>query len=125
MLRKLFLLLSGLAAAAVGLVVWTKRDELKDEIERARGEWRAGPGAGGGAAAPSNGGAAASGPRAAGRANGRPAPGSRSAPVGPRPVPGAAAAAAQPQRCVATTRSGSRCTRDAEPGSDRCWQHAG
>jgi hypothetical protein len=122
MLRKLFLLLSGLAAAAVGFVVWTQRDELKGEIERARGERRAGPGTGAGSrpVARSNGSAAASGPRSAGKVNGQPAPGSRSG--SPRPV--RVAAAAQPRRCAATTQSGSRCTRDAEPGSDRCWQHA-
>ena len=27
-------------------------------------------------------------------------------------------------RCQAHTRSGKRCTRPAEPGSDYCWQHA-
>ncbi len=25
--------------------------------------------------------------------------------------------------CTARTRAGSPCTRSAEPGSDRCWQH--
>lgn len=30
-----------------------------------------------------------------------------------------------PTRCVATTRSGKRCSRDAEPGSELCWQHGG
>lgn len=25
--------------------------------------------------------------------------------------------------CTATTRSGAPCSRPAEPGSDRCWQH--
>jgi hypothetical protein len=28
-----------------------------------------------------------------------------------------------PGRCLAETRSGGRCSRDAEPGSDYCWQH--
>ncbi len=26
-------------------------------------------------------------------------------------------------RCSGRTRSGGRCSRPAEPGSDRCWQH--
>ena len=26
-------------------------------------------------------------------------------------------------RCAARTRSGAACSRAAEPGSDRCWQH--
>ena len=25
--------------------------------------------------------------------------------------------------CTASTRSGAACSRPAEPGSDRCWQH--
>ncbi len=33
------------------------------------------------------------------------------------------AAPAGPRRCGALTRSGGRCSRPAEPGSDRCWQH--
>ena len=27
------------------------------------------------------------------------------------------------QRCTAITKKGTRCTRAAQPGSDRCWQH--
>lgn len=38
-------------------------------------------------------------------------------PPGPKPVEG------EPPRCAGTTRSGSRCTREAQPGSDFCWQH--
>lgn len=28
-------------------------------------------------------------------------------------------------RCTALTHEGKRCSRPAEPGSDRCWQHGG
>lgn len=28
-------------------------------------------------------------------------------------------------RCTALTQEGKRCSRPAEPGSDRCWQHGG
>lgn len=31
----------------------------------------------------------------------------------------------KPRRCIAVTRSGERCSREAQPGSDLCWQHAG
>lgn len=34
-------------------------------------------------------------------------------------------AAAAPGRCAAITQGGSRCTREAEPGSGYCWQHGG
>lgn len=34
------------------------------------------------------------------------------------------AASAPGGRCVATTQSGSRCTRPADEGSRYCWQHA-
>jgi hypothetical protein len=30
---------------------------------------------------------------------------------------------AAPRGCSARTRSGAPCSRPAEPGSDRCWQH--
>lgn len=47
----------------------------------------------------------------------------------PRPTssPGAAAEsgeAAEPARCAAVTQGGTRCSREAEPGSATCWQHA-
>ncbi|HEY3244938.1 MAG TPA: hypothetical protein VGM03_16475 [Phycisphaerae bacterium] len=29
----------------------------------------------------------------------------------------------EPGRCTAITKSGTRCKRKAEPGTDRCWQH--
>lgn len=29
----------------------------------------------------------------------------------------------QPRRCAGITQGGSRCTREAEPGSPYCWQH--
>ncbi|MFP3940052.1 MAG: hypothetical protein ACLF0P_07085 [Thermoanaerobaculia bacterium] len=32
---------------------------------------------------------------------------------------------AAPRRCAARTTSGKRCSREAEEGSDYCWQHAG
>ena len=32
-------------------------------------------------------------------------------------------ASAPPGTCAARTRSGAPCSRPAEPGSDRCWQH--
>jgi|GEM_PF-2418564 len=31
---------------------------------------------------------------------------------------------AEPRRCAGMTKSGKRCSRPAEPGSDYCWQHA-
>ncbi len=33
--------------------------------------------------------------------------------------------AAAPRQCAGHTKSGKRCARAAEPGSDYCWQHAG
>lgn len=39
--------------------------------------------------------------------------GSRARPAGEAPA----------GRCAATTGSGARCSRDAEPGSRYCWQH--
>lgn len=30
-----------------------------------------------------------------------------------------------PARCAAVTQGGSRCSREAEPGSTHCWQHGG
>jgi hypothetical protein len=39
-------------------------------------------------------------------------------------APGATQAE-DPARCAAVTQSGSRCSREAEPGSTRCWQHGG
>ena len=30
-----------------------------------------------------------------------------------------------PARCAAVTQSGTRCSREAEPGSTHCWQHGG
>jgi hypothetical protein len=35
-----------------------------------------------------------------------------------------AIAAAEPARCAAVTQSGNRCSRETEPGSAYCWQHA-
>jgi hypothetical protein len=35
------------------------------------------------------------------------------------------ATAAEPARCAAVTQSGNRCSRETEPGSAYCWQHAG
>jgi hypothetical protein len=46
----------------------------------------------------------------------------------PAPAPEAVegpAASAQPRRCRALTRGGKRCSREAEAGSDYCWQHGG
>lgn len=31
---------------------------------------------------------------------------------------------AEPPRCAAVTQSGTRCSREPEPGSAYCWQHA-
>lgn len=39
-------------------------------------------------------------------------------------APGATQAE-DPARCAAVTQSGTRCSRDAEPGSTHCWQHGG
>jgi hypothetical protein len=110
MLRKLFLLLTSLAAAAVGVFLWSKRDELKGEIERTRGERRSG----------AEGKPRASEPVAAGAA-GRP---NGPVPASP-PIEGAASAptSAAEAQCAATTQSGVRCTRPAEPGTRHCWQH--
>lgn len=33
-------------------------------------------------------------------------------------------AEAGPAQCAAFTKSGERCVREAQPGSDFCWQHA-
>lgn len=41
----------------------------------------------------------------------------RRPPVDSGPPPAAAG------RCTALTRAGAPCSRPAEPGSDRCWQH--
>lgn len=38
----------------------------------------------------------------------------------PEPEPAAA-----PAQCAATTKSGKRCGREAQPGSRYCWQHGG
>lgn len=35
-----------------------------------------------------------------------------------------AAEPAEPVRCVALKADGARCSRDAQPGSEYCWQHA-
>jgi hypothetical protein len=126
MLRKLFLLLTSLAAAAVGVFLWSKRDELKGEIERARGERRSGAEGKPRASEPVTAGAA-------GRPNGpvpasppiegaAPPAGSRAARVTPRDAESAPTSAAEEQ-CAATTQSGVRCTRPAEPGTRHCWQH--
>jgi hypothetical protein len=112
MLRKLFLLLTSLAAAAVGVFLWSKRDELKGEIERTRGEWRSG------AEGKPNGPVPAS-PPIEGAA---PPAGSRAARVTPRDAESAPTSAAEEQ-CAATTQSGVRCTRPAEPGTRHCRQH--
>lgn len=135
MLRKLFLLLTSLAAAAVGVFLWSKRDELGGEIERTRGERRSGaegkPRAGVPVEAAARAGSAGG---AAGRPNGpvpasppiegaAPPAGSRAARVTPRDAESAPASAAEEQ-CLATTQSGARCTRPAEPGTRHCWQHA-
>ena len=99
MFRKLLLLLGASAAAAVAWFVWKQRDELRGEIERTRGEWRSG---------------------AAGKPRARvPVPG------GNGPPPASEAVGEAVERCLATTRSGARCTRPAEPGSRHCWQHGG
>ena len=162
MLRRLFLLVSTVAAAAAGLFLWTRRDELGAEVERIRGERRAGlrsaPSARHGAPLhPRGEGAAAPAPGAttgASRVNGHDAVEARVTPLDRKAAPaepkalgtelhtteavtsGAAAAGAaevaateelasvaEAPQCQAHTKSGKRCARDAEPGSDRCWQH--
>ena len=109
MLKRLFLLLATVATGALVYVAWTRREELQRMGERAAGEWRSATATAGA------GGSAAHGGRP--RVNG-PQPGEPGARVG-------TAASTPSPRCAATTRSGERCTRVAEPGSDVCWQHAG
>jgi hypothetical protein len=46
-------------------------------------------------------------------------------PAAPPPGPRPQAAAAEPARCIAITSSGERCERQAQPGSQYCWQHGG
>ena len=62
-----------------------------------------------------------------GNTGGEPPP-DRDAPGGAPAVletaPSGPEATAEPRRCAAVTKSGKRCTRPAEPGSDYCWQHA-
>jgi len=129
-MKRLFLFVVSLATAAVGALAWTRRDDLK----RTWGEWQAAT-----ANAGKGKGGKGSGPRVSPRVNG-PVPGSEQARVAPErakaakpaPAPPAAPAAvdaapanenaAQP-RCVAETRGGKRCSREAEPGSKLCWQH--
>jgi len=173
MLRKLFLFCTTLAAAAAGVFLWKKRDELEAEVERIRGERRAGLRS---APSPRHGAPAVNG-------SGRSLDGASQADAGPerltperqtpaprrgpgRVTPGDTGAASPPEdaadaldpgepeprvaplgadagpeaaggegggegdqegseaRCQAHTRSGKRCTRPPEPGSDYCWQHA-
>ncbi len=59
----------------------------------------------------------------------KPAPVPDHAPADPAP-PAAEAARIQakvtePGRCAAIKKSGERCTREAQPDSDFCWQHQG
>jgi HAMP domain-containing protein len=131
MFRKLLLLLAAAAAAAVAWFVWKERDELRGEIERTRGEWRSGAAGKPRARVPAPG---VSGPQpaeasAAVDADAEPpAAGSREARVTPRDehsAPTSEAAGQAVGRCIATTQSGARCTRPAEPGASHCWQHGG
>lgn len=129
MLRKLFLFCTSLAAAAVGVFLWKKRDELEAEIERIRGERRAGlrsaPSARHGAPAVNGSGGRLDGASQAAARPARKAPAPRRGParVTPGDTGAAAGESAAESRCQARTRSGKRCTRPAEPGSDHCWQH--
>ena len=43
----------------------------------------------------------------------------------PEPEPAGAPPTVAPARCAATTKSGKRCGREAQPGSRYCWQHGG
>lgn len=55
----------------------------------------------------------------------RPATGaSKEGPAGEPPTEPKAAAEEKRRRCAAKTSSGKRCTREAQPGSQYCWQHA-
>lgn len=38
--------------------------------------------------------------------------------------PAAQSETAEPARCAAIKADGTRCSRDAQPGSQHCWQHA-
>lgn len=134
-MRRIFLFLWTLALAALGWVLWQRRDDLK----RSYGEWRAATdaareGLGATAAArgkepgrraAQDGSAAGRRERPSSRVNGS-VPSSEKAAADPSAVPGPASAqpAAEPGRCAAITGSGKRCTRQAEDGSRFCWQHA-
>jgi hypothetical protein len=50
----------------------------------------------------------------------KPAPVPDHAPAAPAPP----AAEVEPARCAAIKKNGERCARDAQPGSEYCWQHA-
>lgn len=66
------------------------------------------------------------------RAARKPAPVPDHAPADPAP-PAAEAARTEAKvteptemgRCAATKKSGERCSREAQPGSEYCWQHGG
>lgn len=152
MLRKLFVFCSSItaavAAAAAGVFLWKRRDELGAEVERIRGERRAGlrtapsarhgaprqsaspPGSAPRNAAPSP--SARVSPQDTGAANpptnGR-VPGKPEARVTPLDTEAGPAEGDSPEetatqsRCQAKTNSGNRCARAAEPGSEFCWQH--
>jgi hypothetical protein len=63
------------------------------------------------------------------RAARKPAPVPDHAPADPAPPAAEAARTAakvtEPDRCVATKKSGERCSRETQPGSQYCWQHGG
>jgi len=112
-MRRVFFFLLGLAAAAVGAVAWARRDDLR----RAWGEWQAAT-AKAGKRRPAAGGPKVNGPLPGPEAE----PGSPAARVAVDAAPADGNAAAL--RCAAETRGGRRCSREAEPGSRFCWQHA-
>ncbi len=43
---------------------------------------------------------------------------------GTEPLPPVEPQAREPDRCTALKADGARCSREAQPGSQHCWQHA-
>lgn len=122
-MKRFFLFLWTLSLAALGWVLWQRRDDLK----RSYGEWRAATDAARGSGGADSGERQVSSgqrPSRGPRVNG-PVPASPRQP-GPHTAaaPAASSPATEPVRCAATTGSGKRCTRAAEKDSRFCWQHA-
>ncbi len=106
MSRRLLFVLAGLGAAAGAFAWWRRAGRIP--------EWPEPAGRGGGPREQ---------PRPAPDRASPPRAGSAQARVRSQPAPEPAAAPAE-RRCAAITQGGSRCTREAEAGSEYCWQHS-